>query len=47
MVNLNWFQILIHPAGKIRLGFLAAIRGLLSKSSCLLKGARLVMLVGS
>lgn len=47
VVNLNWFQILIHPAGKIRWGFLAAIRGLLSKSSCSLKGARLVMLVGS
>ncbi|EFH64030.1 hypothetical protein ARALYDRAFT_477087 [Arabidopsis lyrata subsp. lyrata] len=37
-------HILIHPAGKIRWGFLAAIRGLLSKSSCSLKGARLVML---
>ncbi|XP_023644344.1 TELO2-interacting protein 1 homolog isoform X2 [Capsella rubella] len=37
-------HILIHPAGKIRWGFLAAIRGLLSKSSCSLKGARLEML---
>ncbi|XP_010472756.1 PREDICTED: uncharacterized protein LOC104752346 isoform X2 [Camelina sativa] len=37
-------HILIHPAGKIRWDFLAAIRGLLSKSSCSLKGARLVML---
>ncbi|XP_009128339.1 TELO2-interacting protein 1 homolog isoform X2 [Brassica rapa] len=37
-------HILIHPAGKIRWAFLAAIRGLLSKSPCSLKGARLVML---
>ncbi|CAH2067873.1 unnamed protein product [Thlaspi arvense] len=37
-------HILIHPAGKVRLGFLAAIRGLLSKSPRSLKGARLVML---
>lgn len=37
-------HILIHPAGKIRWGFLAAIRGLLSKSPRSLKGARLVML---
>ncbi|CAN8233709.1 unnamed protein product [Cochlearia groenlandica] len=37
-------HILIHPAGKIRFGFLEAIRGLLSKSPCSLKGARLVML---
>lgn len=46
-MNLNWFQILIHPAGKIRWGFLAAIRGLLSKTPRSLKGARLVMLVSS
>ncbi|KAF8049687.1 hypothetical protein N665_2149s0008 [Sinapis alba] len=37
-------HILTHPAGKIRWGFLAAIRGLLSKSPRSLKGARLVML---
>ncbi|CAN6853350.1 unnamed protein product [Brassica oleracea] len=37
-------HILIHPAGKIRWGFLAAIRGLLSKTPRSLKGARLVML---
>uniref|UniRef100_A0A1J3EZ89 TELO2-interacting protein 1-like protein n=1 Tax=Noccaea caerulescens TaxID=107243 RepID=A0A1J3EZ89_NOCCA len=37
-------HILIHPAGKIRWGFLAAIRGLLSKCPRSLKGARLVML---
>ncbi|KAL0732056.1 hypothetical protein Bca4012_028150 [Brassica carinata] len=37
-------HILVHPAGKIRWGFLAAIRGLLSKSPRSLKGARLVML---
>ncbi|XP_010431644.1 PREDICTED: TELO2-interacting protein 1 homolog [Camelina sativa] len=36
-------HLLIHPAGKIRGGFLAAVRGLLLKSSCSLKGSRLVM----
>ncbi|KAJ0241840.1 hypothetical protein HA466_0211990 [Hirschfeldia incana] len=37
-------HILTHPAGKVRWGFLAAIRGLLSKSPRSLKGVRLVML---
>ncbi|MCE2055363.1 hypothetical protein HAX54_042481 [Datura stramonium] len=34
----------MHPSGKVRRGLLAAIQGLLSKTSCVLKGSRLMLL---
>ncbi|XP_006344919.2 uncharacterized protein [Solanum tuberosum] len=37
-------QLCLHPSRKVRRGLLAAIQGLLSKTSCVLNGSRLMLL---
>ncbi|CAN4102148.1 unnamed protein product [Withania somnifera] len=40
----TYSHLCMHPSRKVRRGLLAAIQGLLSKTSCVLKGSRLMLL---